>query len=335
MILKKFQPAIVAAIYSCLFFFTAVQDSFPETGQGPLFQTNRNPMMFMVMTPVPRSADIQDAPFLFRLRTDYTSVHIDRESRDYDILTDMEIGVVTPEFGIKLGDRCSVDLSVPFISYGGGFMDGFLEDYHELGGFPDYGRSLRPKNEFACVVKKDDKTWFEMEQHGLHPGDARLDLTCSLTGGSRFKAALQAGVKFPTGDPDGGFGSGKTDFGVFLLTRSTFNRLVVYFNPGVIVPKDPETLGADISYRTMATLFAGFEYIKSPLWSFSAQFNGFTSPLSNTGIDVLDNPSVELALGFSRKLGKNARAAFTFCEDLSGPAPDFSVHAGVETSFGR
>jgi hypothetical protein len=83
----------------------------------------------------------------------------------------------------------------------------------------------------------------------------------------------------------------------------------------------------------MATLFAGLEYIYSPAWSFAAQLNTFTSPLNDTGIDTLDRPSVELAFGLTRSWGRNTRASFAFCEDLSGPAPDFTVHAGIETSF--
>lgn len=333
MILKKIQPAIHALFHFMMFLTVFSPGALAAEPGGPLYQTNRYPLMFMVMTPVPRSPVLPEGRFQVRLRGDYTSVHIDKTSPGFELLTDMEIGAVTAEGEIRIGERMSLAVSIPLISYNSGFLDGVLEDYHDLGNFPEYGRSLRPKNEFACVVKKDGKTWFEADQHGLHPADTRLDLTYALPAGERFRSALMASLKIPTGDEDGGFGSGKYDAGLTLLTRFSFKRMAIYLNPGVIFPEDPKTQGADIRYRTMATLFAGIEYVHSPAWSFMAQVNTFTSPLENTGIDTLDDPSVELALGFVKRWGLT-RASFSFCEDLSGPAPDFSVHVGVETGFG-
>jgi len=333
MILKKIQQTITSFILLLVFLYFCPLTCSAENPSGPLYQGNRYPLMFMIMTPVPHGPDIPEGRFLIRLRTDYTSVHIDKQSDDYEILTDMEIGVVTPECEMKIGEKLALGFSIPLISYNGGFLDGPLEDYHELGNFPEYGRSLRPKNEFACVVKKDGETWFEADQHGLHPGDSRVDLKYALADTGWFKGALLASLKIPTGDEDKGFGSGKVDYGFSLLTRLTRGKMALYLNPGVIFPTDPETAEADISYKTMATLFAGLEYIHSPSWSFAAQLNTFTSPLNGTGIDTLDNPSVELAIGFTRSWGRNTRVSFAFCEDLSGLAPDFTIHAGVETSF--
>lgn len=333
MILKKIQQTITASVLLLAFLYLRPLTCMADNPVGPLNQGNRYPLMFMVMTPVPHGPNLPEGRFLVKLRTDYTSVHIDKQSESYEILTDMEIGVVTPELQMKIGENLALGFSIPLISYNGGFLDGPLEDYHELGNFPEYGRSLRPKNEFACVVKKDGETWFEAEQHGLHPGDSRCDLKYVLTGNGWFKSSLLASLKIPTGDEDKGFGSGNVDYGFSLLSQFTRGKMAFYLNPGVIFPSDPDTAGADISYKTMATLFAGLEYIYSPAWSFAAQLNTFTSPLSDTGIDTLDNPSVELALGLTRSWGRNTRASFAFCEDLSGPAPDFTVHAGIETSF--
>lgn len=333
MILKKIQQTITASFLLLVFLYLNPLTCIADNPSGPLYQGNRYPLMFMAMTPVPQNPDLPAGRFLVRLRTDYTSVHIDKQSENYELLTDMEIGVVTPEWVVKIGESMSLGLSIPLISYNAGFLDGPLEDYHELGNFPEYGRSLRPKNEFAFVVKKDGKTWFEADQHGLHPGDSRLDLKYALTDSGWFKSSLLTSLKLPTGDEEKGLGSGKADYGFSLLTRFTRGKIALYVNPGVIFPTNPETAGADISYKTMATLFAGLEYIRSPAWSFMAQLNTFTSPLSDTGIDTLDNPSVELALGFTRSWGRTTRASFSFCEDLSGLAPDFTVHVGVETCF--
>ena len=320
----------VVVFYGC--FMVSPGLGAEESPSGPLYQSNRFPTLLMVMTPVPHSPDPAPGRFHFNLQTDYTSVYINKQSGDYQVLTDMEIGVVTPRFSARAGKNLTFSVSVPFISYNGGFLDEILEDYHDAGHFPDYGRSSRPDNEFACVVEKNGKTWFSPEQGGFHPGDSRVDLEYSLIRHPAFAGSLMYSLKLPTGDADRGFGSGGVDQGLFALTRMTAGNFSLYLSPGVIFPQDPETRGADISYDTMYTLFTGIEYTRSRAWSFMVQLNTMTSPLENTGIDTLDDPGVELALGFTRRWD-NVKASFSFCEDLSGTAPDFTVHAGIEIDF--
>ena len=304
-----------------------------DGSSGPLYQSSRFPTLFTVMVPEPKSPDMQKDRCHVSILTDYTSVFMNRQSANWNLLTDMEIGVVTPVIDVRVCHDLSVGFSIPFISFSPGFLDGPLADYHKFGHFPDYGRKYKPKNEFEWVVTKDGKPWFTPTVYGFHPGDCRFSMKYSLIENPSFASALLYAVTLPTGDAKTGFGSGGVDHGVSLLSRFSKGPFALYLNPGVILPHDPETLGADIHYRTMYTLFGGIEYVYSPHWSYLIQLNTFTSPLSGTGITILDDPSVDIAFGFIRRFDHGSQFTFSFCEDLSGAVPDFTFHAGFETHF--
>lgn len=296
---------------------------------GPLAQSSRLPLMFMVMTPEAERPDLPENRLALDLDADYTSVFVNKSSERWRVLIDMEIATVTPGFELRLGNRMSLGWRLPLVSMNDGFLDGPLNDYHEAGSFPDYGRLHRPENVFAYVVEKDGRAWFSPDKGGLHPADSRLNLKYRVHSGPDWAAALMYSLKLPTGDEKKGLGSGNIDQGLFLLSRLTSGALTWTLNPGLIVPRDPDTLGATIKFRTMACLFVGAEYHANDDVSLTVQLNTFTSPLSDTGIDTLDRPCVELGLGLVCRLAPGLTLDASFNEDLSGPSPDFTVRTGI------
>ncbi|MBU1170613.1 MAG: DUF3187 family protein [Proteobacteria bacterium] len=305
-----------------------------QAGAEPLTQSSRFPLMLMVMTPEAESPTLPQGQVSLHVVTDYTSVFINKQSENWQLLADMEIGGITPGFDMRIGEHASWGYALPLVSMNAGFMDGFLADYHKAGHFPDYGRSLRPDNEFAYVVEKDGQEWFSPETGGLHPADSRLNLKYVFHKNLACSAALMYSIKLPTGDEKKGLGSGRVDHGFFLLSRMVRGPVVFYLNPGLILPHDPVTLGADVHFRTMATFFAGAEYLASENMSLNVQLNTFTSPLSGTGMETLDRPCVELAFGLVCRLRTGLSLDVSFNEDLSGPAPDFTVRAGIKADSG-
>jgi hypothetical protein len=76
---------------------------------------------------------------------------------------------------------------------GAGFMDGFLEEYHDTFGFSDYGRSERPKNEFLYEVKRDGALIIQGKS-GVRLGDIRLALKKSLISSDDFGLSVKGDV---------------------------------------------------------------------------------------------------------------------------------------------
>lgn len=103
---------------------------------------------------------------------------------------------------------------------------------------------------------------------------------------------------------------------------------------GIVLISDPETDGADIRLDDMMTLLAGIEYEASETLSLMGQFNFVTSPFHHTGIDQMDQDSLELALGFAVSMSHDMIFEFAFSEDLTRTAPDFTVHGALRYEFG-
>jgi len=305
---------------------------------GPLRVQQRYPLYLMFLTPEPDSPRlIEKGRFASSLSIDYTSIYIDEESKEWSALLDMEMTVVDLSLTYGITNRVNISLALPWISQNDGFLDGPLEAYHDFFGFPNYGREDGPADEFGYHISVDDEAWFDARSGGLHLGESVLSVKIQLTNAGNRQgliSSLLLALKIPTGDEDHGFGSGRFDQGLVLLNQYRISPLILYLNPGIVLLSDPETQGADIHVNDMMTLLAGIEYNISDTWSLMGQFNFVTSPFHHTGIEQMDQDSLELAFGFAVSISDNMVFEFAFSEDLTRTAPDFTVHGALRYEFG-
>ncbi|MDM8524487.1 DUF3187 family protein [Desulfococcaceae bacterium HSG8] len=333
---KFFHPLLILV---CIILFH-VTDVWAEVGKGPLHVRNQFPPHLMFLKPVP------DSPLLvprdqweFSLAADYASVFTDASSDEWSVLADMEMTMLELSIAYGITEYLSLSLDVPLVSMNDGFLDGFLENYHDALGVSNYGREKRPKDEFGYELKKGGETWFSGESGGLHLADisisAKLSLTDEKSGIFPASVSLAYTLKVPLGDESSGFGSGRFDHGISLLSQFRFSSFAFYLNPGIIFLSDPETSGAHVSVNNIFGVFAGGEYIYDKSLALSAQLNYYTSPFKNTGLRSLDDDTLELALGFTYELAHGMKLEFAFCEDLTYSSPDFNVHTRVIYEIGH
>ena len=271
------------------------------------------------------------------LSVDYTSIYIDETSQEWSALLDMEMTVVELSLTYGITSRLNITLAMPWISQNDGFLDGPLETYHDFFGFPNYGRENGPVDEFGYHISVDGEDWFDARSGGLHLGESVVSVKMQLTSAGHHQglsSSLLAAVKIPTGDEDHGFGSGRFDQSLVLLNQYRISPFILYLNPGIVLLSDPETHGADIHVKDMMTLLAGIEYRVSETLSLMGQFNFVTSPFHHTGIEQMDQDSLELTLGFAVWVSHDMIFEFAFSEDLTRTAPDFTVHGALRFEFG-
>ncbi len=305
---------------------------------GPLRVQQRYPPYLMFLTPEPDSPRlIEKGRFVTSLSIDYTSIYIDETSKRWSALLDMEMTVVDLSLTYGITNRVNISLALPWISQNDGFLDGPLETYHDFFGFPNYGREDGPTDEFGYHISVEDDTWFDARSGGLHLGESVVSVKIQLTNAGSCQgliSSLLLSLKIPTGDEDHGFGSGRFDQGLVLLNQYRISPLILYLNPGIVLLSDPETQGADIHVNNMMTLLAGIEYNVSDTWSLMGQFNFVTSPFHHTGIEQMDQNSLELTFGFAVSMSDDMVFEFAFSEDLTRTAPDFTVHGALRYEFG-
>ena len=306
---------------------------------GPLHVPNRYPLYLMFLTPEPDTPKLIDsAQWQISLNADYTSVYINEQSSDWSVLMDMEMTITTLSLTYGLTSNVNLSLAMPWISMHAGFLDGPLGTYHELFGFPDYGRPDRPMNEYGYHISVNGEDWVAGQSGGLHLGETVFSAKLALTGVERsqgFASSLSAALKVPTGKVEQGFGSGGYDQALALLNRYRLSPVSFYLNPGYVWLSDPESIDADIQVDDMLTLLVGVEWEVFQNLSGLAQLNFMTSPLAHTGIPQLDEDSLELVLGFCFVPTDNVILEVAFSEDLTRTAPDFTVHGEVRWTLGR
>jgi len=308
--------------------------------QGPLKTTNRFPLHMLVLTPQPMKAGLPGQGELeATLALEYSNTYFNFRNQRWDLVIDMELMVAELSMVYGLTDKWALRLDLPLVSQQDGFLDGFLENYHDFLGVSNYGREDRPKNEFAYRVSKDDRVWIDGEADNFQIGESRLSAQYALPsyhlGDRPVTGAILTTLKLPTGNSDLGLGSGAYDAGVFLPMSLEGKAWSFYLMPGYIWISDPDTMGARVSARNSASLFAGAAYRYNARWRLLAQANYYSSPFEETGLSELDDGTLELSFGFQRVVSKALYWEFAFSEDLTRASPDFNIRIGVTWRFGN
>jgi len=211
-------------------------------------------------------------------------------------------------------------------------MDDFLRSYHNAFGFPDYGRSNRPDNEFLYEVRRNGVLVIKGESGRIGIGDIKLTLKKPILKGDPA-VSIRADVELPTGDAKKGYGSGGIDAGfAVLIDKKLSEKFKAYGNLGVVFPGD---LRGHERVELREFLYGG-AVIEAALWkNFGLLGQVFIqgSPLTKTYISSVDRMAVLLSLGARYYSGNNSfELSFTEDPNTSG-APDFSLNFSFKRIF--
>ncbi|HEU0195801.1 MAG TPA: DUF3187 family protein [Nevskiaceae bacterium] len=272
----------------------------------------------------------------FRADLDWTNEFVDQAAGSETLIEDGETQRYTlslrrgfaggPWGGYELG------VSLPVIALNGGVLDGIIQNYHKLFGFPNGGRNLRPHDQVLYQYTRSGDTGLDtgLDMDSSHTGLG--DMTLSAGVQARPGLALRAELKLPTGASrylEGGNLGGAVwlDFDPFeyLPPSRWFGFLSLggsYNQTSAVLPELQRHaillggLGAGFHVTQKFALLAQF-YAHSPLWK-------------HTEISALRKMGLQGAFGgryaFSRHLAFEAG----FQEDLvTDSSPDFSIHLGA------
>lgn len=290
---------------------------------GPLRYSNQFPLFLHTNAPMFESAKTEGGGFSAQLS--YSSIHQLRNSKDWSIALDMEIATFNLAYKIMVKDFFELTASLPVHSFHNGFMDDFVNSYHDAFDFPDYGRRQRPINDFLYEVKRNGKTVIKGRNGRIDVGDLRLSFKREILCNDPV-FSIKADVEFPTGDGKRGFGNESIDGAVSLLVDKNLGRLFkLYGNFGVVFPGNLNAY-EKIDLKTYLFFNSAVEFQLSKNFTLPLNLHFQTSPYYKTGIRQVDDASVQLALGF-RYLFKKYSTEFSIVEDLNTTgAPDFVLN---------
>lgn len=297
--------------------------------EGPLQLKNQFPLFLPLNPPYLESALTENS---FSAGLSHSSVFMIKNSAEWSVNLDMEITELALRYKKDFPGLFEIGIEVPFISFESGFMDGFLESYHSAFGFPDYGRSSRPENQFLYEVSRKGVTVIRGDNGKIGIGDIRLSAKRVLLDGDPV-ISIKADLQLPTGDASRGFGNGSLDAGLAVLAdKKISEKFMTYFNTGVIFPGD---LKAEETIALRTSWFAGAS-IEAALWKrfgLLGQILFQSSPYPKTGIGNIDRISALLSFGGRYSCGRNS-LEFSLTEDPNtAGAPDVTFNLSYKRKF--
>ncbi len=135
--------------------------------------------------------------------------------------------------------------------------------------------------------------------------DIVLHAKALMVAEGRYAPAMSLRVAFnvPVGDRTRAMGTGITDLGVGLSLQKTFwNIVAIYVNLNEVLPTG-HYLG--LALRGYFTTVTGVEFMTTPKFSITGQFDYYQSPFGNTGLKLLDHGVTEAVLAFGYRFTPN------------------------------
>ena len=322
-------------------FFAAVAPvlSFDVT---PFNIQNQSPVVQIYGLPVFHDADLVPAG---KLEAGLT-VHVSNSfavntDGGEEISLDGETCRFSAGFRDGVTERLEGGVEIPYLIQGGGFLDGFLENYHEFWGLPSGGRDTAPRDRLLYSYRRNGAERLRVDGSSEGIGDLRLTGAYRLfreSDESGTKAlALRAELKLPTGDSDPLHGSGSTDLALYLAARAggttRFGSFALFGTLGAVAMTDGDVLEEQQkNLAAFGSVGAGW----GPLsWlALKVQLDAHTPFYGDTGLRELGANAAQLTLGGSLRFSENTLLDLAVSEDIVvRTSPDAVFHISLRHLF--
>jgi hypothetical protein len=286
--------------------------------EGPFQVKNLYPVFLHADQPYLEKASVENS---MSYSLSHSSTYTVQESEDWVIHLDMEITELNFRYKRIIKNSFEFGIDIPVLTIGSGFMDGFLEDYHETLGFGDYGRSQRPNNEFLYEVRKDGDLIIEGKS-GTRLGDIRISLKKALLSSDTFTVSVKGDVEIPVSNAKRGFSNGSLDAGAsILIDRSITEKIMTYWNFGIVFPGDVRG-HEKINLNNFIYGGAAIEFDAGEGIHLMTQLQGQSSIYPETDLQAVDRDAYLIVFG-----GRYRNIELSLTEDLStSGAPDFIIN---------
>lgn len=307
----------------------------------PFQSSNQSPLIRVFGLPAIGSASVVPAGrFEETLTSDVTNSFATDSSGTEAVMLDGETYRfnLAVRYGIAPGLQIGID--IPYLAEGGGILDGFIEDFHDTFGLPQGDRKSFPRNRLLYQYSNNGATKVLVNDGSNGIGDIRLSGAWQLHRGdteSPLAVALHASIKLPTGNSNRLFGSGSTDFALWLTASDDcqlpLGHLTVYAAAGGMALTDGDVL-TDQQRNLAAFGSLGFGW--SPLnWlALKVQADAHTSFYTGSTLRQVNSGSVQLVSGGTIGFGDKTFLDLGVSEDvLVATAPDVVFHLALRHRF--
>lgn len=306
--------------------------------RGPIPSRSLEPVKLTYLAFRPRrAATLPEGETQVTVLSAYSNIFESSEEGADSVDFDGEIWRTSVALRRALAPGVDVEIELPVVYATSGFLDLIVEDFHDFFGFPNGGRSDKPRFAYDMVAVNDGTEAYRMEGNEVGIGDVPIILTAAIQEESATApaVAVRAGLELPTGSESSGFGNGGVDFGAGILAERSWGRWTA---TGAIdwvdVQSSSSFESAGVAAQDGFDAQIGGEY----RWNddLSLLLGSVYSPAATEDIPLeeISGPLLSLDVGAAWDLAPRSRLLFVFSEDLiTESAPDFTVTAGWIVSW--
>lgn len=299
--------------------------------RGPLALKSNGPIAANLMQFRPRAAATTPVGRLrFEFTTAYSSMFEDGTDGSSTVLFDGELSRTGLLFTTGVSPTTDVEFEVGLAYASSGFLDTFIESWHDALGFPNGGRGKREKGEFAMHAEKDGRRVYEMDPDRLELGDLPIVLTQRVldeeTAGVSFD--LRGGIELPSGSQSRGFGNGGVDWGGGALAEKSIDRFTFGLGAYYVDAATPDSFErGGIEIDAQRYYHAGLECRWNEWVSIVTGLRASTATTRDITIEEANGRVLDFDMGFVFDDPQtDRRLSFGLSEDLiSESGPDFTV----------
>jgi hypothetical protein len=292
--------------------------ALPLAAAEPLYVKNLSPVTGLFGLPSQRSASSQDPGSLgLALHSSVANNYVlDANSREY-LNLDGETLRVALELRYGLAADWDLQLEVPWLDQSGGQLDGLIDNWHDLWGMPDGGRSKVPRDLLDYRYASPSVPGFLLEDDGSGPGDVSLALNFAFFRDEEAVASVALGYKWGVGDEDKFLGSGADD--VFVALRFSGDHrsdlpLRWHGQAGYLRAGDSDLL-EDIQRQDLWFAGLALDWMVAERWSLLVQLDGNAAP-TKSDITALGDDAATLTGGVRWRFAPAWSADATVVEDI-------------------
>ena len=331
---------LCAAIVALVLHATACMAADMEI--TPFRTSNQSPLVQIFGLPAESSAVVTQAGHVTAsLTQDIASEYTVGQTRNEQITLDGESYRWTLSARYGIDDRFEAGIDIPYVMYGGGFLDGFIVDWHSSFNLPQGGRDSAPRNRISYSYTKDGVRKLDMRHAGSGVGDIVLNAGMKLydagDAGGHDHLTLRTALKLPSGESSSLRGSGSTDFS-FSVCGSMNNftewgSLGLFGSAGAMAMTKGDVL-PDQQNNLVGFGTLGLGWGVAEWASFKLQLNAHTALYHGSGLDELSHNTLMLVVGGALKLPAGYLLDIGVSEDVAvATAPDVAFHLGLQKQF--
>jgi len=301
--------------------------SDPEA--NPIWVENLSPLSGLVALPAMRTANVK-AGWKVDTHVAIASQFVVDQKAGESVFFDGETTRATLALEYGWSADWSLRLSLPWVSQDPGFLDGVINDWHQVFGMPDGGRTRYPNQQLSYRYSNGNQTSDLLQQSNNGVGDVRLELNHALYRAPGQVVSVSLGYKAPTGDEGRLTGSGESD--VFAALRFSGDHLsdlplTWHGQMGYTYAGRSELLGSR-QKQNLWFLGLGLDWQIAERWSLLAQYDAHAG-IIDSDIDALGaTPAGMLSAGIRWRPSSQWAIDASFIEDVVvSSAPDVTFQA--------